>query len=99
MISPVKLWRRQKEIKDKLGKKGRILTWTVIHVSSTGFVKQVPYCVVLVEFENGNQAVGQLVNYEKKDMKIGKRVIGILRKLKEVGKEDVIIYGLKFKPI
>ena len=99
MISPVKIWRRQKEIRNLLGIKGVILTWTLIYVSGKDFKKYAPYPVVLVELENGKKAVGQLVDYDKKNLKMGERVISILRKVRESNSEDVIPYGLKFKPI
>lgn len=99
MISPVKIWRRQKEIRKILGKKGKILTWTKIYTSSSDFKHQAPYFVVLVEFEDGEKAFGQLVEVEKKEIKIGMPVISILRKVRKVGEEDVLPYGVKFKLI
>src|SRR3989344_333722 len=99
MISPVKIWRRQKEVRNLLDKEGKILTWSLIYVSGKDFKKYAPYPVVLVEFENGKKAVGQLVDYDKNNLKMGEKVISILRKVRESNSEDVIPYGLKFKPI
>jgi len=99
MISPVKIWRRQKEIREILGKKGKILTWTKIHVAAADFKSQVPYPVVLVEFSDGKKALGQLVDSESQDLKMGKKVVAILRRIREVDEEGVIPYGIKFKPI
>lgn len=99
MISPVKLWRRQKKIREYLGRTGQILTWTKIYVAASCFKHQSPYLVVLVKFENGERAVGQLVDYHEKDLKIGEKVISVLRRVRKSGKEEVIPYGLKFKLI
>ncbi|MDH7476114.1 MAG: OB-fold domain-containing protein [Microgenomates group bacterium] len=99
MISPVKIWRRQKEIKKILGKKGKIISWTIIYVTGKDFKKTAPYPVVLVEFNQKEKAIGQLVDYEKEDLKIGRQVISILRKVREPSAEGVIAYGIKFKPL
>lgn len=99
MISPVKIWRRQKQIRKMLGQKGRVLTWTKVFVAGPSFKRYAPYPVVLVEFEAGRRAFGQLVDYEEKDLKINMRVISVLRKIRETDKEDVIAYGIKFKPL
>lgn len=99
MISPVKIWRRQKEIRKMLGKKGRILAWTNIHTAGADFKKYAPYPVVLVEFENKERVYGQLVDWEKKDLGIGRKVISVLRKVRMPSKEGIITYGIKFKPV
>ena len=99
MISPVKIWRRQKEIKKYLGKKGKIISWTIIYVTGSEFKKFAPYPVAVVELESGEKITASIVDYEKEDLKIGKKVKVILRKVREGDQEDVLVYGLKFKPI
>lgn len=99
MISPVKIWRRQKEIRKLLGKRGTILTWTVIYVAGPEFKKFAPYPVVIVKLDDGEKVTAPLVDYEKDDLKIGKKVSVVLRKVREGDKEDVLVYGLKLKPI
>lgn len=97
MISPVKIWRRQKEVRKILGKKGKIVSWTKIFVAGEEFKKFAPYFVVLVEFDDKTKAVGQLVDFNQEKVKMGEEVIAILRKVKDVREEDVISYGIKFK--
>lgn len=99
MISPVKTWRRQKEIKKVLGSTGKIISWTIIYVPPSGFKKYAPYPVVLVELENNQKMMGQLVDYEKNELIVGQLVKTVLRKTHETAAEDVIAYGLKFKPV
>ncbi len=99
MISPVKVWRRQKKIKKILGKTGKIISWTKIFISGKGFKKYAPYPVVLVSFSDKEKAYGQLVDYHQEDLKIGQKVVAVLRKVREVTPEGVIAYGVKFKPI
>jgi len=97
MISPIKIWRRQKEIRKILGKKGKILAWTKIYTPGTDFKKYAPYPVVLVELENNEKAYGQLVDYRDEDLKTGREVVSILRKVREPSIDGVITYGVKFK--
>lgn len=99
MISPVKIWRRQKEIKKILGKTGKIITWTKIFIAGKGFKKYAPYPVVLVAINERERAYGQLVDYQNNNLKIGQKVIAVLRKVREATAEGVIAYGIKFKPI
>lgn len=98
MISPVKIWRRQKEIRKLIGKSGRIVAWTKIYTPGSDFKKYAPYPVVLVElFENKEKIYGQLVDYEKEELKTGGLVVSILRKVRSSSEDGVIAYGVKFK--
>lgn len=97
MISPVKIWRRQKEIRSLIGQRGKVFSWTKIFISSSCFKKFAPYYVVLVKLANGNQAVGQLVGNQ--EPKMNDKVEGIIRKVREGTKDGVIAYGIKFRLI
>ena len=99
MISPVKIWRRQKEIRKILGKKGKIFLWTKIYIPGSDFKKYAPYPVILVELENCEKIYGQLVDSEEKDLKAGREVISVLRKVRASSDDGVIAYGLKFRPL
>ena len=99
MISPVKVWRRQKEIRKIIGKKGKVLVWTKIYTPGADFKKYAPYPVVLVELENKEKFYGQLVDYRDEDLKTGREVISVLRKVREPSSDGVIAYGIKFKPL
>lgn len=99
MISPVKVWRRQKEIREVLGKTGTVITWTRIMVAGSDFKKYAPYPVVLVELSDRSKAIGMLVDYTNIDLQIGRKVIAVLRKVREGSKEGIIAYGVKFKPL
>jgi uncharacterized OB-fold protein len=99
MISPVKTWRRQKFVRTILGKKGKIITWTKIVVAGSFHKQFAPFPVVLVELEDGNRLYGQLVDYSEKDLKIGKKVYSILRKVRKPTEDGVIAYGVKFRPL
>lgn len=98
MISPVKIWRRQKEIREKLGKVGKIIAWTKIFVTASDFKRYAPYPVVLVKLQNGEKLAVQMVDYEENDLQVGREVIITLRKVREGTNEGIIAYGLKCKP-
>lgn len=97
--SPVKLWRRQKNTAALIGKKGKILQWTMIRVPAKSFMDQAPYPVVIVKMQNGENMIGQLVDWQEEDLTIGKEVITVLRRLRTERKEDVVYYHIKFRPL
>jgi len=98
MESSIKIWRRQRTVKKLLGRKGTILSWTMIYVAGHKYSSQAPYPVLLVELENGERVYGQLVDYREADLAIGSKVFSVLRKIREGNDEDVIAYGMKFRP-
>ena len=99
MYSPVKLWRNQKHTQTLLGKRGVIVTWTIIRVPPEGFSDQVPYPVAVVELEDGKRITAQMVDWEQGQCSIGQRVQVVLRRISEPTSEGVIPYGVKVKPI
>lgn len=99
MKSPVTIWRKQKKDVPILGKEGKIITWTRILVAPPKFKEFTPYIVVLVELSNKEKVYGQLVDYEDSDLVMNKKVKATLRKSGTVGPNDVIEYGVKFKPL
>lgn len=99
VTSPVKLWRRQKDTSSLIGEKGKILLWTMIRIPAKSFMDQAPYPVVIVRMQNGENMIGQLVDWQQKDLVPGKEVIAVLRRLRTEGKDDIIYYNIKFKPL
>lgn len=97
-ISPVKLWRNQKKLRNLLGKKGKIENYTIIFQSPKGFENQSPYPVVIGNFGE-KKLIGQLIDYREDQVKIGQKIQAVLRRLNEDDKEGIIPYGIKFKPI
>lgn len=97
MSSPVKLWRRQKFIPKLLGKQGKIVSWTIVRTPPVGFKQFAPYVAALIELDDGERMTGQIVDVKNQKIKIGQRVVAILRKVREVDREGVIPYGIKFR--
>lgn len=93
--SPVKIWRSQKKVIQWLGKEGVIESFTLIRVPPLCFENEAPYPVVLVKI-GGEKIIGQLVDCNIDEVKIGLKVKATLRKIKDFGKRGVIQYGIKF---
>jgi uncharacterized OB-fold protein len=99
MTTPVKIHRHQKETASLIGKKGKIVVWTIIRIATKLFSSQAPYPVAIVKLEQGDQVIGQLVDWEEKDLKKGQKVVAVLRRSHTEDKESVITYTIKFKPL
>lgn len=99
MISPVKIWRNQKKIQSLLGKTGTVISWTRIHVPPAGFSDHAPYIVAIAKWDAGGAYTAQLVDCAEAHIRVGQRVIAVLRRTRDPGNEGVIPYGVKFKPI
>lgn len=99
MISPVKIWRNQKQITSRLGKTGTIIAWTVIRVPPGGFSDQAPYPVVLVKLNDGTHMTAQLVDWMPEQLSIGQSVVLVVRRVMQPNTDGVIPYGIKVKPL
>jgi len=98
MLSPVKIWRNQKYTSRLLGKIGTIVSFTIIRVPPVGFEDQAPYPVALVKIGDKIH-IGQLVDADDIEIKVGLKVQAILRRVRQPDAEGVIPYGIKFKVI
>lgn len=88
------------EFKDyKLSERGEIITWTVIGSAPLGFEKYLPYAVALIELEDGCKIMSQVVDIAPEEITAGLKVEAVFRKIKEDGKDGIIYYGYKFRPI
>lgn len=97
MSSPVTVWRNHKNLKNYLGKTGKLLVWTKIFVAPEGFEHEAPYSVAIVELEDGKKMPLQLVDCEDKDLKPGRKIATVIRRLGKVKLDRVIEYGIKAK--
>ena len=99
ITTPVKLWRRQKNVASNIGRTGIILNWTIVRVPPRAFHHEAPYPVVIIEYENKERMIGQLVDWEEEDLKKGQKVVAVLRRSFNGDIEGVIAYHIKFKPV
>lgn len=99
MSNAVANWRKTKKLPDELGKVGEIIVWTRIYVAPLGFIHQVPYVVAIVEFGKKERRTLQLVDFDEEQLRVGQKVITVVRRIGSPAKEDIITYGIKVKPI
>lgn len=99
MITPVKQWRRKKQVANLIGKKGKIILWTIIRVPSKTFMDQAPYPVVIVEFKDRSRTILQLVDWEESDLTEDREIICVLRKNNSEDKTGIIPYTIKARPL
>ncbi len=82
----------------KLAETGKVVTYTIIRVPPHQFVDQAPYAVGIVELDDGVKIVGQIVDCDFDEIKIGQDVKLEFRKLSDVGESGILCYGYKFVP-
>lgn len=98
MLSPVKIWRNQKNVANLIGSHGRIISWTIIRTPPTDFMDQAPYPVVIVELSNKKRMTAQLVDWEPDNLQVGQVVITVVRRVMQTTTDSLIPYGIKVKP-
>ena len=90
--------RNNKIEQTELSGNGIIHSFTIIRTAPEGFEDQVPYVVGVIKLDEGPFFTGQIVK-PIKNIKIGKRVKIVFRRLSEHEKSEIINYGLKFRII
>lgn len=84
--------------KINLSGKGELATFTIIRVAPQGFSDLSPFAVAIVKLDEGIQVMGQVVDCDPEELKIGDRVVTQFRRMNEDGKSGIILYGYKFVP-
>lgn len=79
--------------------RGRVFSYTVIHVGPKTFEAYTPYILALVELEEGPKTLSQIVECKPEDVYIGMEVEACFRKLFEEDDDGIISYGFKFRPV
>jgi len=83
-------------IEKEFSGKGKILTFTQIHGAPEAFTQMTPYCVGIIELEEGARVTAQIADANYKDLKIGLEVEAVFRKMYKSGDSGAIHYGTKF---
>jgi len=76
--------------------KGKVITYTIIHVAPEAFEEQVPYPIAIIELEEGPRITAQIVDCNPEDVHIGMKVKSTFRKIQSEGSTGAIYYGYKF---
>ncbi|MFH1786044.1 MAG: Zn-ribbon domain-containing OB-fold protein [archaeon] len=83
----------------ELSGKGKIKTYTIIHVGPPEFAGQTPYAMAIIELEEGTSITGQVIDCNLDEVKIGMPVQAVFKRISTDGAEGVIYYGYKFRPL
>ena len=81
----------------KLSRRGKIVTYSIVHVGTEGLEDQVPYVLAIVELDDGPHLTTQIVDCKPEDIKIGDEVEFTFRRIGQDKDDGVIYYGFKFK--
>ena len=95
-VKPAAYWRKNKEWKNLLGKKGRIIFSTRVRVAGGGQKKWVPYSFVLVKIEGKRY---EMMGAGNEKLNAGDKVVCVLRRLSDSDPKGVIEYGIKVKKV
>jgi uncharacterized OB-fold protein len=86
-------------IKVNLPKRGKIVTYTVMYTAPANFEIFKPYIIALVQLEDGTHLTTQLTDCRPDNIDIGMDVEAVIRKINEDGKDGIIYYAYKFRPV
>lgn len=85
------------EIKDaEMPRKGKILTYTVLHEPLPGYEAQTPLTLAVVQLENGARVLSQVVDSPGESVRTGAKVRATVRRARVDGESGHILYGYKF---
>jgi hypothetical protein len=92
-----------KMVEHRFSGKGKITTFTIIRTrqsedeSSDVPCRNIPYALAIVKLSEGPMLTAEIAETDFSDIKIGRNVESMFRKLLEKGERGVIQYGYKFR--
>jgi len=82
-----------------LPNEGTIETFTIIRVAPTGFSREAPYAVGIVNLDKKVKVTAQIVDIPVDQVKIGDRVRLEFRLVQKDAESGILCYGYKFVPV
>jgi len=79
----------------RLSDRGKILTYSVIHVPPKEFAGNTPYIIAVVELTEGVRLTTQVADARPDEVAIGKPVRIVFRRISDEGKSGIKCYGYK----
>jgi hypothetical protein len=79
--------------------RGEIYSFSGVRQAPTGYEHNVPYPVAVVRLAEGPFVTAQLTDCTESDLTIGQPVEMVTRRLKDTGKDGLLVYGYKFRPL
>ncbi len=83
----------------RLKRRGKVLSYTVVHIAANGFEDQAPYLLAIIELEDGPRLTAQITDCNPDEIKIGDEVEMVFRRMGEESQDGVIYYGFKARRI
>lgn len=74
---------------------GKILSYTIIHITADDYGKLTPFPVAIIETDEGARLTAMVTDTTPEELKIGAKVELIFRKIGENGHTGIINYGYK----
>jgi uncharacterized OB-fold protein len=81
--------------KIRLQPEGKVLTFTVIHISADAFADQIPFTVGIIETKEGARLTAQIVDCQPEEVQIGSQVKLMTRRIQKEGHAGILQYGYK----
>lgn len=82
----------------KFSGKATLVSFTQVTLACAEFSPYTPYCIGIVELEEGLRVLMQLADVDLEELKIGMRMVAVFRRYFAAGDAGMIFYGLKFIP-
>lgn len=79
--------------------KGEVYSFSTVYDAPAGFESNAPYTIALIKLAEGPILTAQLTDVDNDKAWIGMPVEMVTRKLSEGGRQGVINYGYKFRPV
>ena len=93
-------WRNSKEnlkLIGNLNAKGVVESFTIVHSAPSGFERNVPYILALINLGNGEKITAQVVDC--KNISIGSKVEPCIRRVAPDDENGIISYCTKFRAV
>ncbi len=95
-MKPAQYWRANKEWSKWIGRKGRVIAATLVHVSSPELASITPYSYVIVDFGKEKH---EFMGVDHEVLAIDDEVECVLRKCGTPTAQSLIPYGIKVRKL
>lgn len=77
---------------------GELYSYSTVTAPPTEMEDCAPYVIALIRLDSGRMILSQLTDCAEEELRIGMRMEMVVRKIREKGKQGLILYGYKFRP-
>jgi uncharacterized OB-fold protein len=82
----------------RLSRKGKVVTWTVVHAPPADLAMQAPYAMALIETPEGARLMLQVADCNPSVIKPNMEVALEFRRIRKEGHGGILCYGFKAVP-